>query len=174
MAPARGMVDAVLQGALGVREGLGGAAERHARADAVAAASVPGGTPGPHRRHHARRLVAQRQRLPHRDVPVPVVPVVVQVRAAEARRPAPRPAPRRRPGARAPFVSAVSFVRGGGFNPGRRTWTEERGRDGDRGRNFSGGGSMITGAISAVKLTTFRSRAPWRTDARTSATDILG
>ena len=102
--PRSGMGDGLLESALGVGEGLGGAAEPHLAADVVAAleaeralaarladlegdlvadleacdARADGG-------HDARRLVAERQGLPHQDVAVAEVVEVVQVRAAETR-----------------------------------------------------------------------------------------
>lgn len=97
--------DLLLEGALGVGEALCRGAEGHLPADVVAAllaqlalaagqADLEGHVvAGPevchgraHRRHGPRRLVAQGHGLPHLDVAVAVVAVVVQVRAAEAGR----------------------------------------------------------------------------------------
>ena len=97
--------DLLLEGALGVGEGLGRGAEGHLPADVVAAlgaqlalaageADLEGDVVArfqscharAHRRHGPRRLVAQGHGLPHLDVAVAVVAVVVQVGAAETRR----------------------------------------------------------------------------------------
>lgn len=99
------MHNLLLEGALGMGEGLGGAAELHVAADVVAAgaaqlaalaglADLEGDAVADaqrrdgraHGRDQAGRLVAQRERLPHHNVPVAEVVVVVQVRAAEPRR----------------------------------------------------------------------------------------
>ena len=104
MTPRSRMGDSLLEGALGVGEGLGGAAEPHLAADVVAALEAEGALAarladlegdlvadleGRDARadggHDARRLVAERQGLPHQDVAVAEVVEVVQVRAAETR-----------------------------------------------------------------------------------------
>jgi hypothetical protein len=92
------VVNAVLERALEVREGLGRAAELHALANIVAAllaeltlltgqadlerdavADLECGNGGTDGRHHASRLVAKRHGLSHNDVAVPIMAKVVQV-----------------------------------------------------------------------------------------------
>ena len=99
------MGNLLLQGALGMGVGLGGAPELHLPADVVAAlaaqlarlagladleghavARLQRGDGRAHGGDDAGRLVAQRQGLPHEDVAVAEVAEVVQVRAAEAGR----------------------------------------------------------------------------------------